>query len=81
MFLPKGQQWHSVSANIFEVVDGKKILFEDKESLFAISRKWMSHVIVTRQKLASAMRKEEIHQDIQNFFTKLKSVVSSDIVI
>lgn len=32
--LPKGSSWRDIKANIFKVIDGKKILFEQEDSLF-----------------------------------------------
>ena len=32
--LPPGQSWRTVKANIFQVVDGKRLLFENSDSLF-----------------------------------------------
>ena len=69
--LPPKSNWNNVSANIFEVVDGKKILFENENSLFMKLRK-ESGIIINRETIAINMIKQEIHNDVINFFKKLK---------
>jgi hypothetical protein len=71
--LPEGEQWRTLQTNIFKVLDGKKILFDAEESLFNSLRKCQTPVILPREKVASSMKKEEIHQDIFNFFEKLRA--------
>jgi predicted ATPase len=74
--LPLGFNWSNVKANIFSAVDGKKILFEAKDSLFhrlkdidSISLK------VNREKVSSNMNKDLIHEDIVDFFNKLNRMI------
>jgi hypothetical protein len=70
--LPPQSNWRNVSANIFSVVDGKKILFEEKDSLFnRIKNVNNEGVIINRQSVASAMLPDEIHQDIIDFFDSI----------
>ena len=75
--LPRGQTWQNVSANIFTVVDGKKLLFDSKTSLFAKLERMDPPVKTIREKIAGAMHEGEIHQDINAFFTKLRKTIES----
>ncbi len=75
--LPPDQSWTDVKANIFTLVNGKKLLFENKDSLFQILKSY-EHVIpstprleLTREIVASSMTKDEIHKDVHQFFDKL----------
>jgi hypothetical protein len=74
--LPKNASWKNVQANIFQVVDGKAILFEKKDSLFhQIKEKSKGRLIINRTKVASAMTKEELHVDIEKFFENLEKIL------
>ena len=73
--LPPGRTWRDVSANIFEVVDGKRILFENDNSLFHTLRKGSPAVALIRENVAAAMTADDIHNDVHQFFAKLKSIV------
>lgn len=73
--LPKGYTWRNVKANIFKVVDGKKILFEDKDSLFHRLKAIDGQTIINRQDIASSMTENEIHQDVIDFFEFLQKTV------
>jgi len=75
--LPRGQTWRNVSANIFQVVDGKKLLFEDKHALFMQLRSGDPAVAVLREVIAGTMVAEEIHGDIHDFFNRLSKAVAS----
>jgi hypothetical protein len=68
--LPPGKTWHSVTADIFRVVDGKRILFENKESLFHQLRNGSS-LELQREKVAMLMCADEIHEDVHQFMNKL----------
>jgi hypothetical protein len=50
--LPPGRTWRSVSANVFSVVNGKRILFEDDDSLFHQLRNGSSSVQLIREQIA-----------------------------
>jgi len=76
--LPRGKTWQSINANIFQVVDGKRLLFENDDSLFQMLRSNNPPVELIRESVAASMRAEEIHQDVHNFFAKLKRLVESD---
>lgn len=71
--LPKGFSWENVKANIFQAVDGKKILFENDDSLFHRIRA-IDGLKVNREKVATNMSKQLIHEDAQLFFSKLEAI-------
>lgn len=75
--LPPNKSWNNVSANIFAIVDGKKILFENKDSLFNRLHQINSDIKVNRAAVASAMIQEEIHNDIIELFAKLEKESSN----
>jgi predicted ATPase len=73
--LPKNASWKNVQANIFQIVDGKAILFEKKDSLFhQIKEKSKGRLIINRAKVASAMTQDELHVDIEKFFENLEKI-------
>ena len=73
--LPASKTWRNVSANIFQKVDGKRILFENDNSLFHMLRKSDPIVEVLRERVAGVMTADEIHDDVHNFFSKLVAMV------
>ena len=73
--LPASKTWRNVSANIFQEVDGKRILFKNDASLFHTLRNGDSAVEVLRDKVAAAMTADEIHEDVHQFFGKLIAMV------
>ena len=75
--LPRGQTWRNVSANIFQVVDGKKLLFENKQALFTKLRTGDPAVSVLREIVAGAMHADELHEDIHDFFKRLSKAVAT----
>lgn len=72
--LPKGKTWRDVKANIFEVLDGKRILFENNDSLFHQLRNGNPSVQVLREEVALNMIPDEIHQDVYDFIKKVVSL-------
>jgi hypothetical protein len=76
--LPPRQSWRTVSANIFRVVDGKKLLFEDTDSLFHRLRNLDPPVGLIRESVAGGMTTEEIHEDVHALFAKIHGIVSGD---
>jgi len=75
--LPAGSTWKNVKADIFSLVDGKKILFEKQDSLFnRIKDVNDSQLKIKRLAVATAMTKEEIHEDVEKFFENLTKIVS-----
>ncbi len=73
--LPSGKTWRNVSANIFSTVNGKHILFEDDDSLFQTLRNGNPTGGLIRESVAAAMTADEIHEDVHNFFDKLRAMV------
>ncbi len=74
--LPKGDTWRSVKANIFKVLDGKRLLFDASDSLFHRLRECSTPVLLSRESIAAAMTSKEIHEDVHDFFLRLQKVVS-----
>lgn len=70
--LPPSKTWRDLDANIFKVIDGKKILFEQSSSLF---HKLMSdfELKVNRDSIGRNLRPEELHVDVIRFFEKLET--------
>jgi hypothetical protein len=75
--LPQGKQWRTLSTQVFKDVDGKKLLFENDNSLFQKLRGNATPVELIREVVADNMTVDEIHDDIYSFFDKLKRVLSS----
>lgn len=69
--LPKGKNWKDVSANIFQIIDGKRILFENDNSLFHRLRQAEPSMQLLREKIAIIMNSEEIHDDVHEFMRRL----------
>ena len=74
--LPPGKTWRNVTANVFSVVDGKRILFENDESLFHQLRNGSPPIELIRQDVAINMTDNEIHEDIHNFMKKLVNMTA-----
>ena len=72
--LPPGKTWRNVSANVFSVVDGKRILFENDEALFQQLRKGEPPVQLIREQVALCMTADEIHEDVHQFLGKLQAL-------
>jgi energy-coupling factor transporter ATP-binding protein EcfA2 len=73
--LPSNKKWIDLDSNVFMVVDGKKILFDAKDSLFNKLRCHNEELSVTREAVACAMNENEIHQDIQILFKKISQML------
>jgi hypothetical protein len=69
--LPPGRTWRDVSANVFSAVDGKRILFEDDDSLFQQLRTGTPSVQLLREQIAGIMLADEIHNDVHRFMARL----------
>jgi hypothetical protein len=69
--LPPGRTWRNVAANVFSAVDGKRILFEDDNSLFQQLRTGTHAVQLPREQIAGIMRADEIHDDVHQFMGRL----------
>jgi hypothetical protein len=69
--LPPGRTWRNVTANVFSAVDGKRLLFEDDNSLFQQLRHGQPSVQLIREQIAANMLADEIHEDVHDFINKL----------
>ena len=76
--LPPGKTWRNVTANVFSVVDGKRILFENDDSLFHQLRNGSPSVKLVREQVAINMLPDEIHEDVHQFIGKLVALVGID---
>lgn len=75
--LPPKSNWRDVKANVFIVVDGKKILFESKDSLFHLIKSYGDRqLIINRQIVSSSMLADETHEDVHNFFMSLEETIA-----
>ena len=75
--LPPGRTWRNVTANVFSAVDGKRILFEDDNSLFQQLRAGTPSVQLIREQIAATMVAGEIHEDVHQFIGKLLSLTGT----
>jgi len=74
-----GSSWRNINTPGFKFVDGKKILFEDHESLFQrIKSVGDSQLTINRLAIAEAMTENEIHDDIVQFFDNLTKIIDTD---
>jgi len=76
--LPSGKTWRNVAANIFSAVDGKRILFEDEDSLFHQLEIATPSVKLIRDQVALNMVADEIHEDVHQFIGKLNALTQPD---
>lgn len=68
--------WRNVKAQIFSVLDGKKLLFSNQDSLFhRIKGVGDRELVINRTTVAASMLEEELHQDIIDFFDFLENTV------
>lgn len=75
--LPPNKNWRNVSANVFSVVDGKRILFQDENALFQQLLAGAPSVQLVREHVAMSMTADEIHEDVHIFMSKLISMSAS----
>ena len=79
--LPPHQSWREVKANIFKVVDGKKLLFQADNALFhqlkqeAVKLALPYPIELTRETVANNMTSDEIHEDVYCFFRKIAALI------
>jgi hypothetical protein len=66
-----------VTANVFSAVDGKRILFEDDNSLFQQLRTGTPSVQLIREQIAVSMVADEIHDDVHQFVGKLVALTGT----
>ncbi len=76
LLLPPKSTWKNVNASIFKVLDGKKLLFENKGCLFEKIKEISDGKLkLNRISLAQSMTEDEIHEDIENFLSNLARIV------
>jgi energy-coupling factor transporter ATP-binding protein EcfA2 len=75
--LPVGKAWRNLKARIFTDINGKKLLFENDESLFQLLRAQTPSIELIRETVAGNMSVDEIHDDVHAFFEKLKGISES----
>lgn len=73
--LPPGKTWRELKARIFSDINGKKLLYENEESLFQLLRQNNPPIELIRETVAGSMGAEEVHADVVEFFEKLKGIV------
>lgn len=73
--LAPGRSWRSVVANIFAVLDGKRILFEAADSLFQQLR--AQNLLLIREAVAMAMQPDELHEDVHQFMDKVRRMTGN----
>ena len=74
--LPPGRNWRQVNANVFSVVNGKKILFENADGLFHQLRAADPSITLVREEVALSMAPHEIHDDVHAFISKLNAMTA-----
>lgn len=74
--LPPGRTWRQVNANIFSVVNGKKILFENADGLFQQLRSADPSVVLIREAVALSMTPDEVHEDVHEFIGKVRALTT-----
>ncbi len=70
--LPPGKTWRNVTANVFSVVDGKRILFENNDSLFHQLKNGSPSLQLIREQVAMSMTADEPHEDVHQFIGKME---------
>lgn len=75
--LPPSRTWRNVPANVFSVVDGKKILFGDADALFHRLKCGEPPVQLVREQIALNMTTEEIHDDVHDFIARVVAMTGS----
>jgi hypothetical protein len=76
--LPPNSSWQNVKADIFSVLDGKKLLFENQESLFKVIKEVNgAEIKINRSTVANEMTRDEIHEDVISFFENLTTIIEN----
>ena len=75
--LPPGRTWREVAANVFSVVNGKRILFESPDGLFHQLRTAEPAVLLVREEIALSMTANEIHEDVHHFIAKVRAMTGA----
>lgn len=69
--LPPNRTWRNVAANVFSVVDGKRILFGNANALFQSLKVGEPPLQIVREQVALNMLADEIHEDVHDFIAKV----------
>ena len=75
--LPPGRTWRQVAANVFSVVNGKRILFESPDGLFHQLRGGDPPLSLIPEQVALSMTADEIHDDVHEFIAKMCAMTRS----
>ena len=75
--LPPGRTWRQVTANVFSVVNGKRILFENTDGLFHQLHTAEISVLLIREEVALSMTASEIHDDVHHFLAKIRAMTGA----
>ena len=76
--LPYNSTWRELNANIFKVLDGKKLLFENENCLFEQIRKLNKDDLkINRLSVSNNMKETDLHQDIVDLFENLSKIVEN----
>lgn len=75
--LPPKANWKNVDAEVFKVIDGKKLLFSSNQSLRAKLSAQIPELSITPEAVAQVMNADELHSDIEAFFAKLARTATS----
>ena len=75
--LPPGRTWRQLNANVFSVVNGKKILFENADGLFQQLRAADPSIALIREAVALSMTADEIHDDVHEFIAKMGAMTGA----
>ena len=74
--LTNGNSWKNIKTPGFNLVDGKKILFENQDSLFEQIKNIDDNKLkINRSFIAEVMTQDEIHEDIVLFYDNLSKVI------
>jgi predicted ATPase len=81
LILTNGSSWKNIKTPGFDLADGKKLLFENQDSLFEqIKNIDSTQLKINRSMVAAAMTYDEIHEDVVLFFDNLKAIVNQTII-
>lgn len=73
--LPPNKTWRNIDANIFKVVDGKRILFRNNNSLFQQLRNDQLAITIPGEFIAGMMIEDEIHEDVHDLMNKIRTLI------
>jgi tetratricopeptide (TPR) repeat protein/ABC-type cobalamin/Fe3+-siderophores transport system ATPase subunit len=81
---PAHKNWREISANIFSMVDGKKLLFSNEKNpdatLFEQLKSRFTGLNLNRETVAQRMTADELHEDVHQFFAKLRELLPAELL-